>query len=522
MHDNKKEIEHLKSRQMAWIRDGNEWVEDMFGDNIKLSNQQSEAFRELSKIICAKIMLSAGEPLSEEETRYSEFIGVNIPAGMGVGKDFWASLVTLYGLCVFPDEGGQPPHGLASANTKLQLKNVLWRQIASILPLSKKMRPDDPKSPTIMEEMFVHQAEKVYLRSRGGKRHFVEAVTIPQGSDEEQAKALTGRHAPYMFFILDEASGMPECIFKELEGTLTGIVNLIIMIYNPRRSRGYVADAATSKRWLTLRWSGEEAFFDDPKMDIPIKRQRDDLISYGRDSNPYRIRVMGLPPIMGNDMFFPWDWVQGAVDRELDPLEGDITVMGVDPARGGDNSVIVIRQGQRIVHIEAFNEVDTMRFLDKVVAAYYKWDPVSINIDSIGLGGSFFDRARQLGLPVYEADYRRTSRDKRKYKLVRDELWSELREDFEKGRISIPDDKRLLDQLGSIKIKDYSGKGVITVPSKQQMKKDIGYSPDEADGICLSRAIPDDQLRLMVNRALNNDDYDDEEETPQRDEVTGY
>jgi hypothetical protein len=385
MYDNECGIEHLKARQQAWIIDGNEWIEDMFGDNIKLSNQQAEAFKELSKIVCAKIMLSAGEKLSEEEKMYSEFIGVNIPAGMGVGKDFFASLAIPYFLSVFPDVRGQPPHVTATANTKKQLQNVLWKQLAAILPMAKKIRPDDPRSPTILEEMFVWQTEKLFLRSRKGTRHFAEAVTIPQGSGEQQAKALTGRHAPYMLFVLDEASGLPDVVIQTLEGTLTGICNLILMIYNPTRSRGYVAEAASSKRWLTLRWSGEDALFDDPQYDIPLKRQRDDLLNkYGEDSNTYRIKVLGLPPLDDKNQYIPYEWIMDAVEREIYVDDKDPVIMGVDPAGGGDETAIAVRQGAKIIAVHGFNTPDKDVFLQRVVRQIEIYQPAAIAVITAG------------------------------------------------------------------------------------------------------------------------------------------
>lgn len=503
-----------------WHFDPANFIDSMF--DIKLSNQQRKACDELGKINHAKIMLSEGKELNEEQQRYADYIGVNIPAGMGTGKDFWVSLMITYLMTVFPIEKGQAPHAMATANTSKQLKNVLWRQL-SVIPSMSKKNPKTGKP--MLEDLFICHSEKFFRKEFDGKSFFCEAITVnPYASSDEQARALTGRHAPYMYIIIDEAAGVPDPVFSNLEGTLTGKINLIIMIYNPIKSRGYPIQACDDeKRWLTLNWNAEETVFDDPGLDIPLQKNVKSLLdTYGRDSNAYRIRALGKPPIMGNDMFFPWDWVQGAVDKGLDPMPDDVTVMGVDPAAGGDNSVIVVRKGQRIVDIQRFTEPDTMRFAEKVAKAYYEWEPLSINIDNIGVGKGVYDRLMQLKLPAYEADFRRNSSNKRKWKLVRDELWSELRERFRRGEIEIPDDHVLLDQLGSMKIRDYSATGIVKIPSKAQMKRDIGYSPDEADAICLSYAIPDEVL-LMQSRMPDNQIYDDDDsDNSLRDPVTGY
>lgn len=487
------EQDQFKLLMKSCRRDPNNLVSLIWSD-IKLSNQQSELFREMGKITIAKQKRAKGKSLTAEEKRYSEYIGINVPSGMGLGKDFAACIAGTHFLISFPKVGGSSPRVFATANTATQLKNVLWNQWAQLIPMSKKINPDDPKSPTILSELLVHQSQKIFRKD--DNTSFAEAITIPpHASSDVQARSLTGRHAEYMLMILDEAAGLPEAVFTSLEGTLTGRVNLILMIYNPIKSRGYVAEACEDSRWLTLRWNGEETdFYDDTRNNSFRSRNNDLLKKYGRESNPYRIRVLGLPPIECKDVFFPWEWVQNSVNNGLEPDENDLVIMGVDPAVGGDKSVIVVRKGCKIVDILRFNEPDLTKFTYNVTAAADKWNPVTINVDSIGVGANLPSRLRELGYPAYNADVRRTARDRSRFKLVRDELWVTLRDQFEKGNINIPNDTELVDQLGCITIKDYAAKGVLTVPTKAQMKRDIGHSPDEADGICLTYAIPDDEL----------------------------
>lgn len=493
------------------------WVDTIF-PSIKLSNQQRDASDKLGKIVAAKLALSLGLELTETRRKLAELIGIDISSGMGTGKDFWLSLMIIWLLHVFPIENNQPPHGLATANTATQLTNVLWKQLSVMPSMSKKL----PDGTPVLETLFVCQQKKFFRKEFNGRSFFFEAVTVnPNASSDEQARALTGRHAPYMIIALDEAAGIPDPVFENLEGTLTGRMNLLIMIYNPIKARGYAVEAREKPdRWLSINWNAEETVFGNDILDLPLQnRNRDLLRRYGRDSNTYRIRVLGLPPIATADVFFPWEWVQNAVENGLEPDENDPVIVGVDPAAGGDNSVIIVRQGNKIVDIQRFVEPDTMKFAYRVRDAAYKWDPITINVDTIGVGQGVADRLNEWKLPVHYADVRRTARDKKRCKLVRDELWIRLRDKFEKGQINIPNDQELIDQLGNIKIKDYAATGVLKVPTKAQMKKDIGHSPDEADGICLTYAIPDEELMLYGS----DDEDDDTEDTDfQRDEITGY
>jgi hypothetical protein len=523
----KSKEEQFKDRVRLWRKDPNHWVADTFGGNIKLSNQQSDAFTQLGKLIQTKIKLSKDEKLSEEELFYADKIGVDISSGMGTGKDFFASLAILYFLHVFPEEQGQSPHVLATANTSKQLSNVLWRQLASIPSLSVKINPDDPMSSTILDELFVFQSEKVYLRPYGGKRHFAEAVTVsPHASSDEQSRALTGRHAPYMLMVLDEAAGLPEAVFTNLEGTLSGRVNLLLMIYNPIKSKGYAIDARDTGRWVSINWNAEDTDFGNPSLDIPIKARNKDLLErYGRDSNAYRIRVLGRPPIADQDVFIPWDWVQDAVNREIEPNDEDLVIMGVDPAAGGDNSVITVRHGGKIIHLSRFNLSDTMEFTKRVMDAYYRYDPVIVNIDPIGIGKGVYDRLLQLKCRVAAIDVRRKARNKDRFDRIRDELWWTLREQFEHGIISIPNDQELIDQLANIRVKDYSLKGQMRIPTKPEMRRkdSVGGSTDEGDAICLTYAIP--EITLRRTRKVDEDEARERRarrRNRKRNAVTGY
>jgi hypothetical protein len=531
MPDNQQALSEKKSieRVMQWQRNPNLWVSDMFGDGIKLSNQQANAMTELGKIINAKIKSSQGKELTQEEQWYAKKIGLDISSGMGSGKDFLASLMMFFFLSVFPEEHGQSPHVLATANTAKQLSNVLWRQASVIPSMSKRLYPDDPNSEKVLENLFVCQAEKIYRRERGGKTYFAEAVTVsPHASSDEQSRALTGRHAPYMLMVLDEAAGLPEAVFTNLEGTLSGRVNLILMIYNPIKSKGYAVDARKNDRWLHITWNTEETHFDNPSLDNPLQARNKDLLErYGRDSNVYRIRVLGLPPIAEQNVFIPWDWIQDAVSRDIEVLPDDPVIMGIDPGAGGDKTAIAIRQGCKILGIYRFNTPNLDDFVNRVIGIWHRYEPVIINIDTIFMGWGTVDRLNKLGYRVHSVDVRRTARDRDRYLKIRDELWGTLREHFEKGTISIPNDQELIDQLGSIKAKDdFDKRGQIQIQSKKEMRKSdsVGGSPDEADAVCLTYAYPDELLKKIGQ-------YDEDEERDKararrrkivRNSVTGY
>lgn len=474
-------------------------IDDLFGENLRLSNQQEEACHELSKLIEAKIKLSQGLPMIDEEILYSKKIGVSIMSGMGSGKDFFSSIIILVFLTIFKDA-----LCTCTANSAKQLKNVLWAEISRIMALSKLVDPSKPhhpkENPTILEHMYEWQSERINFRPKEGKSHFAEAVTIsPHASTDEQAKTLTGRHSKYMLMVIDEAAGVPEPVFENLEGTLTGTVNLILMIFNPIRSKGYAVKSQQTEKekWVSLRWDCEETRFPDENMTRTI-RARNEMMAekYGKDSNPYRIKVKGLPPIDDNNSFIPWDWIQDAVNREIEPDSLDAKIMGVDPAAGGDNSVIVMRHGGKMDKvIRRFNMPDTMQFTGKVVQAIYDETPDVTVIDPIGIGKGVYDRLKEQGHKVMSGDVRRTATKPERFEKMRDEIAWKVRDQFEKGLISIPDDQDLIDQIGALKAKPSDSTGKLKLMSKTEMRREIGYSPDDWDALCLTYFYNDASFR---------------------------
>jgi hypothetical protein len=493
-----------------WRIDPAYWVKCFFEDKIKLNNHQLKACKELGKLVAAKLALGVGRKLEGEQLRYSKCIGLDISSGMGTGKDFWVSLMMYWHHTVFPIEDGQAPHGLATANTATQLNNVLWRQASAHPALSKKM----PDGTPILEKMFVHQRKKIYRSEFDGSRFFFEAVTInPNASSDEQAAALTGRHAPYMLMILDEAAGIPEPVFENLEGTLTGMMNIIIMIYNPIRSRGYAVQARNNpERWIHMNWNAEDTVFGDTKYDRPLQNNISGLLKkYGYNSNAYRIRVLGLPPLDDKDLFIPWDWVQNAVGKEFERTGNEPVIMGIDPGAGGDKTAIAIREGCTITDIYTFNTPRPSVLAEKAAEIYIKHQPDAVNLDAIGIGWGIeeIDFFKKIRKKIHLIDVREKARDRKKYKLVRDELWGTVKEKFEKGLISLPNHYELINQFGSIKVKGYTPQGGVNLPDKKSMKKDVGHSPDEADAVVLCYGVPDFLLAKGMGEYDEEDDYDE-------------
>ena len=455
-----------------------------------LTEQQEEGLRELGKLIKAKLKAHLGREMSDEEREYSRKIGISIMSGQGTGKDFFAALVGLYFLHVFPN-----PRVLGTANTGKQLRNVLWSEIAKVMSMAKPLDPGNPGGPTILEDFLEWQSERVFAREKGGKRWFWEAVTVKAGGNEEdQASAMAGRHEDFQLFVFDEAAGIPDAVFRPVEGTLTGIVNIALLIFNPIRSVGFAMETHRSDdRFIRLRWNAEESELVSRSHIETMEKK------FGRDSNPFRIRVLGLPPLADDDTLIPWDWIQAAVNRDLEMVGGGgddggrmPVVYGVDFGAGGDKTVVVRKEGGRIT-LWRVNTRDSNELIDRVKSYFLSGEGDVLFGDVIGIGWGLMGTLRKElgGRRVRSIDSRERARNERQFANRRAEMYWNLRTAFETRSISIPDDQELINQLGAIKTTvDGDSRGRVQIIRKKEIKKVLGGSPDEADALAFAYADP--------------------------------
>src|SRR5574341_1230305 len=299
-----------------------------------------------------------------------------------------------------------------------------------------------------------------------------------------------------MMVVVDEASGVPDAVFRPLEGALTGPINFVLMIFNPTRAKGYAIDSQFSDRarWICLRWNAEESERTDK---IAIARA---ATKYGRDSNYYRVRVLGLPPKADPDVLIPWEWVMDAVENEeMMPLDTDPLVMGLDVGGGGDASIVLRRQGPRVWPLKESDTPDSEKLTTWVMREIAEFEPEMVLVDSIGIGWGIAGNLRsRTSTRVVDVNVSTVASDDDRYHRLRDELWWKVRERFEARAIAIPKDDELIGELTSIKFDETTGK--VKVESKKDMKKRGLQSPNRADALCLTYYYDAHQLRQVALR----------------------
>lgn len=167
-------------------------------------------------------------------------------------------------------------------------------------------------------------------------------------------------------------------------------------------------------------------------------------------------------------------------------------VIGVDPARfGDDRSSIVRRRGRVAFGIESYEKKDTMEVVGIVHRIIRAERPDGVFIDVGGLGAGVVDRLREMGydeiiIPVNGGE---KPLDENKYFNKRAEMWGEMKLWLCDTPCQIPDSDSLHADLCGPSYK-YDSNTRLVLEKKEDMKKRGLRSPDEGDALALTFARP--------------------------------
>jgi hypothetical protein len=167
-------------------------------------------------------------------------------------------------------------------------------------------------------------------------------------------------------------------------------------------------------------------------------------------------------------------------------------VIGVDPAYGNtDRLGIIRRKGRLAYNIETHHNMNSMEIVGLIRRIIDKESPAKVCIDCIGAGG-IVDRLLEIGYSCVEGvNVARSANSRDKFKNLRAELWSDMREWLaQDAPVQVPDSDELLGDLTSLGYK-YDSSGRLQIESKEDLKRRGMKSPDIADALALTFAVGD-------------------------------
>lgn len=400
-----------------------------------------------------------------------------VASGRGIGKSALVAWLVIWMLST--RIGGSI---IVSANSEAQLRSITWAEITKWLAMALNSHWFEISATRVMPAKWL--AEIVERDLKKGTRYWAIEGRL---WSEENPDAYAGLHnADGVMLIFDESSGIPDAIWDVAQGFFTeNTPNRFWCAFsNPRRNEGYFYECFNGKRafWQTQNIDARQVEDTDKAVYEQI------IAEYGADSTQARVEVYGEFPSDGDDQFISPRIVEEAMGRPRYKDESAPRVIGVDPARGGaDSTVIVVRQGRDIIAIKRYQGDDTMETVGRVIDAIEEYQPTLTVIDEGGLGYGVLDRLKEQRYKVRGVNFGWKSKNPAMYQNKRSEMWGDMREWLKTA--ALPQDRTLKADLCGPHQK-FNSAGAILLESKKDMKARGLASPDAADALAVTFAYP--------------------------------
>jgi hypothetical protein len=187
-----------------------------------------------------------------------------------------------------------------------------------------------------------------------------------------------------------------------------------------------------------------------------------------------------------HNVFINSTYVEKARKADIEP--NGALIIGVDVAISDrDRTAVIRRKGRHAFNLERFSNYNTMEIVGRLKRIIQNERPTKMYIDCIGIGAGVVDRLQEMGFDCVEGiNVARSANDKEKFKNLRAELWSDMRDWFYgEMPVQIPDDDELHGELCGLGFKENSS-GQLQIESKDELRARGLPSPDGADALSLS------------------------------------
>ena len=418
----------------------------------------------------------------------------------------------------------------AAAPPEGNLKKLLWGEIGSVVE----------KFPYLFKESKITS-----LHIERAAKEFLTGVTIPMtGTESEREGRFSGKHAPFIMFIVDEGDAVPDAVFRGIDSCMSGGNARLLIMFNPRHQSGSAYRMIRDGRANVVSLSafnhpnvitGEDVIpgavtrnkvvqrINDWCMPLPENEIPDaecfelpDFLNgavgislsgkpfeplkpgfYKIMESPFSYMVLGQYPAVSSNQLIARQWVEAARkrwddyvrDRGEDAITRDVAgIQGQDIAEFGDDAnVSCFRYGDFVSRLVTWSGLDLTFTADRAVEEYQKRNICQCMADGTGVGAGIASAMNCKGCHAYSikvASAPTYATEMGEFRILRDQLWWSLREWLRTDQAMLPPDELLLEELLVPTYEIDNGK--IRVMRKDIMKEHLKRSPDRADALCLT------------------------------------
>jgi len=413
----------------------------------------------------------------------SESRRIAMQACVGPGKTAVLAILILNFMSCYGRRGSHPK-GACVSITSDNLRDNLWAEIAKLL-----------KRSDFLQRAFTQNADRLYSNDHPETWFFSARSFSKKANAEEQGRTLSGLHGEFILVVMDETGDMPTAVGKAADQIFANEIPFakIIMAGNPSSTAGLLYEATVRNRsmWSVVRITGDP---DDPKRSprISLAWAKEQIEKYGRDNPWVMYSILGLfPPTAINQLIGPEDvekaWARAprAADFEFAQRR-----LGCDVAlQGDDRTVIFPRQGIIAYQPVILRTQDPAVIGARLIRAHKTWDSDLEFIDNTGGWGSgVVSHVKMAGREVVPVGFAEQASEPNFYFNKRAEMWWHMAE-WVKKLGALPRMSELMQELTAPTYSLRNGK--ILIEPKEMIKKRLGFSPDVADALALTFALPE-------------------------------
>mgnify|MGYP003108420393 FL=1 len=281
---------------------------------------------------------------------------------------------------------------------------------------------------------------------------------------------------------VSEAKSVPDDIFTAL-ARCTGFTKRVD-VSSPGPPSGHFYNMCTGGNWKQYHVTA----FDCPHLSEEYISEIKD--SYGETSALYKSMIMAEFGGMDEQVVINHQKLVDLDKHEIEHLEEEYNIAGLDLSAGGDEQVLVIRNGNKTLAVEAFNFRDTVALINHLEHLFrkYKLDHEQSVIygDAGGLGKPILDQLKANWNIVYVLNQAKPYNNLA-YLNRGAELWFGVGKLIEYGEIMVPRESKLRKQLAS-RYFVVTPQNKLQLESKKQARSKGHVSPDRADAFVLAFA----------------------------------
>jgi hypothetical protein len=402
---------------------------------------------------------------------------VGVESGTGTGKTFLGALACYWFVSCFPGA-----LVVTTAPKEAQLTLHLWKELQRNWDKFQGVFPDASMT-------------KLLIKMKPRKMDWiVTGFSCGVGANEESATKAQGFHAEHMLIITEETPGIDHAIMTAFENTSTATHNLRLAFGNPDHTEDALHQFCLSPNVVHVRISALDhpnVVLDTSLVPGAVSRQNIEnrAEKYGRDSVIFKSRVRGICPSEATTALIKRSWCKRAIaNYDNAEMRKGVAALGVDVANSetGDKAAIARGTGAVCTDIDSFPcpDANKLGFRVALEMSALNVSESNVGVDTVGVGAGTANELIRLSYNVMQLAGNAAplilEGETEQFLNLRTQMYWKARMDLHHGRVGMPDDEELVNDLTTPQWGIKNGK--IFVESKEQIKKRLaGRSPNKGD-----------------------------------------